>query len=77
MVRPSNGLPSFEVGAFEYVGGGLPFVGSTIPVRRVVGADAGQEERGFVTRLNPEADVPIVVTAVASQPETIDDYLVA
>ena len=84
MVRPSTGLPSFEVGAYEYVGGGLPFVGSTISIRRILGAETGETERGFVTRLNPASDAPIVVTAVAGETETetetettADDYLVA
>ena len=32
MVRPTYGLPSFEVGAYEYVGDRLPYVGETIEV---------------------------------------------
>jgi hypothetical protein len=70
MVRPGP-VPSFEVGAYQYVGGRLPSVGETIPMRKIVG---GEETRGYVTRVNPSADTPIAVTEVASEPST-DDYL--
>ena len=72
MVRPGP-VPSFEVGAYEYVGSSLPAVGETILIRKVVG---GEQTRGYVTRVNPAADTPISVTEVASEPST-DDYLVA
>jgi hypothetical protein len=72
MVRPGP-VPSFEVGAYEYVGSRLPAVGETILIRKVVG---GEQTRGYVTRVNPSADTPIAVTEVASEP-SIDDYLVA
>ena len=38
-VTPTNGLPSFEFGAYEYTGDRLPYVGETIPLRRIVGPD--------------------------------------
>jgi hypothetical protein len=72
MVRPGL-VPSFEVGAYEYVGASLPSVGETILIRKVVG---GQQAYGYVTRVNPAGDTPIAVTEVASEPST-DDYLVA
>jgi hypothetical protein len=78
MVRPSNGLPSFEVGAYEYVAERLPDVGETIPIRKIVDPDEGDEVLGYVTRVDPNADTPISVTHVAD-PEpapTIDDVLV-
>ena len=77
MVRPSTGLPSFEVGAYEYVGERLPYVGETILLRRVVDPDEGSEVRGYVTRVDPNAGTPISVTEVAPAPTpTIDDVLV-
>ena len=76
MVRPSTGLPSFEVGAYEYVGERLPYVGETIPVRKVVGPDGGDEVRGYVTRVDPNAGTPISVTHVAEPAPTIDDVVV-
>ena len=35
LVRPSSGLPSIEVGAYEYLGARLPAVGDTIGIRPV------------------------------------------
>ena len=55
MVRPGP-VPSFEVGAYEYVGRSLPSVGETILIRKVVG---GEQTYGYVTRVNPFADTPI------------------
>ena len=75
MIRPSTGLPTFELGAYEYVGGSLPVVGTTISLRRVVGTDDGKPVQGYVTRLNPVADTPIVVTEVTIEPEAAADYL--
>lgn len=72
MVRPGP-VPSFEVAAYEHIGGRLPFVGETIVIRKVGG---GEETRGYVTRVTPTAETPIAVTEVASEP-SIDDYLVA
>jgi hypothetical protein len=63
LVRPSSGLPSIEVGAYEYVGAGLPWVGDTIGVRRVSG-EGGDVARGYVTRVDPSAETPISVTAL-------------
>ena len=64
MVRPSTGLPSFEVGAYEYVAERLPYVGETIPIRKIVDPDGGDEVRGYVTRVDPNAGTPISVTNV-------------
>ena len=72
MVRPGP-VPSFEVGAYEYVGQSLPYVGDTITLRKVLG---GGEARGYVTRVNPSADTPIAVMEVAGEPVT-DDYIAA
>jgi len=68
LVRPSSGLPSIEVGAYEYVGAGLPWVGDTIGVRRVNG-EAGDVARGYVTRVDPSAESPISVTALPDDAE--------
>lgn len=76
MIRPSTGLPSFELGAYEYVGASLPAVGTTIPLRRVVASDDAETVQGYVTRVNPAADTPIVVTEVTIDTgTTTDDYL--
>ena len=72
MVRPGP-VPSFEVGAYEYVGPSLPAVGDTILIRNVLG---GEETFGYVTRVNPASDRPIAVTEVMSEPSATDDYLV-
>ncbi len=76
MIRPTSGLPSFEVGAYEYVAESLPYVGATIPLRKALGPDSGEEARGYVTRVNPSADTPISVTEVKTEPGSIDDLLV-
>ena len=80
LVTPTNGLPSFEVGAYEYTGDRLPYVGETIPLRKIVGPDGGDEVHGYVTRVDPDAGTPISATAVAEPvPEaaaTIEDVLV-
>ena len=75
MIRPTSGLPSFEVGAYEYVAESLPYVGATIPLRKALGPDSGEETCGYVTRVNPSADTPISVTEVKSEPGSIDDLL--
>jgi hypothetical protein len=72
LVRPSSGLPSVEVGAYEYVGAGLPWVGDTIPIRPSSGA-ASDVARGYVTRVDPNATNPISVTAL---PDVDDDVVV-
>ena len=76
MIRPTTGLPSFEVGAYEYVAERLPYVGSTISIRRALGPDSGEEARGYVTRVDPRAETPISVTEVASESSPVDDFLV-
>lgn len=76
MIRPTSGLPSFEVGAYEYVAESLPYVGTTIPLRKALGPDTGEKARGYVTRVNPSADTPISVTEVKSEPGSIDDLIV-
>ena len=68
MVRPSHGLPLFEVGAYEYVAERLPYVGDTIALRKVVDPNGGDEVRGYVTRVDPSAGT-ISVTEIA-EPET-------
>jgi hypothetical protein len=68
MVRPGV-VPSFEVGAYEYFGRGLPLVGETILLRRTTGPDAGEVLQGYVTRVNPCSETPIAVTEVAHTPE--------
>jgi len=66
MVRPGV-VPSFEVGAYEYFGRGLPLVGETIVMRRTDGADAGEVLQGYVTRVNPDSATPIAVTEVTRE----------
>ena len=63
MVRPGV-VPSFEVGAYEYFGRGLPLVGETILMRRADGPQDGESLRCYVTRVNPSSDSPIAVTEV-------------
>jgi hypothetical protein len=70
LMRPTNGLPSIEVGAYEYVSARLPLVGETIPVRRV-SDEAGDDVRGYVTRVDPSADPPIAVTELLDEPEPV------
>jgi len=65
MVRPGV-VPSFEVGAYEYFGRGLPLVGEIILIQRVAGPDAGEVTQGYVTRLNLDSNPPIAVTEVAN-----------
>jgi hypothetical protein len=68
LVRPSSGLPSIEVGAYEYVGAGLPWVGDTIPIRSAGGHES-DVARGYVTRVDPDAENPISVTALPDEAE--------
>jgi hypothetical protein len=65
MVRPGV-VPSFEVGAYEYFGRGLPLVGEIIVIHRTQGPDAGEATQGYVTRLNLDSNPPIAVTEVVS-----------
>lgn len=65
MVRPGV-VPSFEVGAYEYFGRGLPLVGQIIVIHRTQGPGAGEATQGYVTRLNLDSNPPIAVTEVAS-----------
>ena len=65
MVRPGV-VPSFEVGAYEYFGRGLPLVGEIIVIHRIEGPDAGEVTQGYVTRLNLDSNPPIAVTEVAN-----------
>lgn len=67
MVRPGV-VPSFEVGAYEYYGRGLPLVGQIIVIHRVHGPDAGEATQGYVTRLNLDSNPPIAVTEVVATP---------
>ena len=76
MVRPTYGLPSFEVGAYEYVGDRLPQVGETIPIRKVVDSAESDAVRGFVTRVNTSAGT-ISVTEIAEPDPSVDDIVVA
>ena len=64
MVRPGV-VPSFEVGAYEYFGRGLPLVGQIIVIHRTHGPDAGEATQGYVTRLSLDSNPPIAVTEVA------------
>ena len=75
MVRPTYGLPTFEVGAYEYVGDRLPQVGETIPIRKVVDSAEGGALRGFVTRVNANAGTISVTEAVEPDP-SVDDVVV-
>ena len=68
MVRPGI-VPSFEVGAYEYFGRGLPLVGEIIVLRRTEGPDAGETLQGYVTRVNPDSESPIAVTEVPQAAE--------
>jgi hypothetical protein len=63
MVRPGV-MPTFEVGAYEYFGRGLPLVGETIVLRRTDGGETDEVVLGYVTRVDPLADTPIAVTEV-------------
>ena len=63
MVRPGV-VPSFEVGAYEYYGRGLPLVGEIILMRRTDGPDAGESVQGYVTRVNQASVSPIAVMEV-------------
>lgn len=76
MVRPGL-VPSFEVGAYEYFGRGLPLVGEIIVMRRTEGPEAGDAMQGYVTRVNPESDSPIAVTEVphAAEARPVDGTL--
>jgi hypothetical protein len=65
MVRPGV-VPSFEVGAYEYFGRGLPLVGEIIVIHRIEGPDAGEVTQGYVTRLNLDSNPPIAVTEVVN-----------
>jgi hypothetical protein len=56
--------PSFEVGAYEYFGRGLPLVGETILMRRTDGSLKGEAVQGYVTRVNPSSNAPIAVNEV-------------
>jgi hypothetical protein len=76
MVRPTYGLPSFEVGAYEYVGDRLPYVGETIPIRKLVDPDGDGAVRGYVTRVDPNAGI-ISVTEAAEPDPTADEIVVA
>ena len=67
MVRPGV-VPSFEVGAYEYFGRGLPMVGEIIVIHRTQGPHAGEATQGYVTRLNLDSNPPIAVTEVVSTP---------
>jgi hypothetical protein len=64
MVRPGV-IPTFEIGAYEYFGRGLPLVGETIVMRRTGGSDTDEVVLGYVTRVDPLARMPIAVTEVA------------
>lgn len=77
MVRPTYGLPSFEVGAYEYVGDRLPQVGETIAIRKVVDSAEGGAVRGFVTRVNTSAGTISVTEAVEPDDSSVDDFIVA
>jgi hypothetical protein len=79
VVRPTSGLPSFEVGAYEYVGERLPEVGETISVQRIAQPDGGDAVRGYVTRVDATAETPISVTAVTQEqePDRAEDDLLA
>jgi hypothetical protein len=65
MVRPGV-VPSFEIGAYEYFGRGLPLVGEIIVIHRIEGPDAGEVTQGYVTRLNLDSNPPIAVTEVVN-----------
>ena len=63
MVRPGV-MPTFETGAYEYFGRGLPLVGETILLRRTEGPEAGEVLQAYVTRVNPSSKTPIAVTEI-------------
>ncbi len=77
MVRPTYGLPSFEVGAYEYVGDRLPYVGETIPIRKIVGPPEDGAVRGYVTRVDTSAGTISVTEVTEPDQKTDDDIVVA
>ena len=79
LVKVGRGLPTFEIGAWQYTGEWLPEVGDTIAIKRVSAPDGGDAEEawGFVTRVNPTRETAISITALESQPTSPDDYILA
>ena len=79
LVKVGQGLPYFEVGAWEYTAEWLPQVGDTIAIKRISGPHGAEPEAawGFVTRVNPTGETPISVTELKSAPTSPDDYILA
>jgi hypothetical protein len=63
LIKPSEGIPLIERGAYVYSAELLPRVGETIPITRgdVEDADAPRSLLGYVTRVDPFAEHPISV----------------
>jgi hypothetical protein len=77
LIKPSDGVPEIERGAYRYDGERLPRVGDTITVTRgeASDGDASPPILGYVTRVDPSAENPISVVE-ASPADTSDDLIV-
>jgi len=80
LMRAGRGLPYFEVAAYRYTGMSLPVAGDLITVTPSGGGET--EPAGsflvYVTRVDPNADVPIRATeAKGVSLESPDEFIVA
>jgi hypothetical protein len=77
LIKPSEGIPQIERGAYLYSAELLPRVGETIPITRGDVADDGAPRSllGYVTRVDPFAEHPISVVE-ADGMLTTDDLIV-
>jgi hypothetical protein len=77
LIKPSEGVPEIERGAYRYSGGLLPRVGDTITITRGDASDddASSPILGYVTRVDPFAENPISVVE-ASPSDSSDDLIV-
>jgi hypothetical protein len=76
LIKPSEGIPVIERGAYRYTGEWLPKVGDTISVTPGDASNGGAQHPilGYVTRVDPFSENPIsVVEADAVAPT--DDLL--
>ena len=76
LIKPSEGIPLIERGAYLYSAELLPRVGETIPITRgdVEDTDAARPLLGYVTRVDPFAEHPISV--VEADVSATDDLIV-
>jgi hypothetical protein len=68
LVRVGRSLPYVDVAAYEYLGTGLPGVGDTITIRRILGPGGGEphETRAYVTRVDGNTTPPIRATELSA-----------